>query len=181
MQMRRLNGDVRLDRIRHALYLLNVERNSDVVEMTSYAPLLAREGHIQWNPDMVYFNDTEIKPTICYEIQKLFGTHAGTRYFSSDTSFGSQDKEVQKRFGVSVMKDDSGRTFIKVANVLPVSVKADVDIKAICSGEVSVSSKCISGKPEETGLKAVDGPSFKTAGNLSVEVPAYSFTVFTLE
>ena len=30
-----------------ALYLTSVERNADVVTMTSYAPLLAKEGHTQ--------------------------------------------------------------------------------------------------------------------------------------
>ena len=34
-----------------ALYLTSVERNGDIVSMTSYAPLLAKEGHTQWNPD----------------------------------------------------------------------------------------------------------------------------------
>jgi hypothetical protein len=35
-----------------ALYLTAVERNGDVVSMTSYAPLLAKEGHTQWNPNL---------------------------------------------------------------------------------------------------------------------------------
>ena len=47
-----------------ALYLTSVERNADVVTMTSYAPLLAKEGHTQWNPDLIYFNNTEVKPTV---------------------------------------------------------------------------------------------------------------------
>ena len=37
------------------------ERNGDVVHMTSYAPLLAKEGHTQWNPDLIYFNNREEK------------------------------------------------------------------------------------------------------------------------
>jgi len=43
-----------------------VERNGDVVEMTSYAPLLAKDGHTQWNPDLIYFNNTEVRPTVGY-------------------------------------------------------------------------------------------------------------------
>ena len=46
-----------------AIHLTNVERNADVVVMSSYAPLLAKEGHTQWNPDLIYFNNTEVKPT----------------------------------------------------------------------------------------------------------------------
>ena len=47
-----------------ALYLTSVERNGDIVSMTSYAPLLAKEGHTQWNPDLIYFNNREVKPTV---------------------------------------------------------------------------------------------------------------------
>ena len=49
-----------------ALFLTSVERNADVVTMTSYAPLLAKEGYIRWNPDLIYFNNKEVKPTVDY-------------------------------------------------------------------------------------------------------------------
>ena len=52
-----------------ALFLTSVERNGDVVSMTSYAPLLAKEGHTQWRPDLIYFNNTEVKPTVDYYVQ----------------------------------------------------------------------------------------------------------------
>ena len=38
-----------------ALYLTSIERNADIVTMTSYAPLLAKEGRTQWNTDLIYF------------------------------------------------------------------------------------------------------------------------------
>jgi hypothetical protein len=47
-----------------ALYLTSIERNGDLVQMSSYAPLLAKEGHTNWNPDLIYFNNKEVKPTI---------------------------------------------------------------------------------------------------------------------
>ena len=56
-----------------------MERNADVVEMTSYAPLLTREGHTQWNPDLIYFNNTEVKPTVGYYTQQMYGQNAGTQ------------------------------------------------------------------------------------------------------
>ena len=60
-----------------ALYLTSLERNGDVVHMTSYAPLLAKERHTQWNPDLIYFNNREVKPTTGYYVQKLYGQNAG--------------------------------------------------------------------------------------------------------
>ena len=50
-----------------ALYLTDVERNGDVVEMTSYAPLLAKEGHevrlplphfLSWQTSILQYNQT---------------------------------------------------------------------------------------------------------------------------
>ena len=63
-----------------ALYLTSIERNGDVVLMTSYAPLLAKEGHTNWNPDLIYFNNNEVKPTVDYFVQQLYGQHSGTHY-----------------------------------------------------------------------------------------------------
>ena len=60
-----------------ALFLTSVERNGDVVAMTSYAPLLAKEGYIQWNPDLIYFNNKEVKPTVEYYVQQMYGQNSG--------------------------------------------------------------------------------------------------------
>ena len=57
---------------REALYLTAVERNGDMVLMTSYAPLLAKEGYTQWNPDLIYFNNKEVKPSVGYYTQLLY-------------------------------------------------------------------------------------------------------------
>ena len=38
-----------------AIHLTTLERNGDVVVMASYAPLFAREGFTQWNPNLIYF------------------------------------------------------------------------------------------------------------------------------
>lgn len=60
-----------------ALYLTAVERKGDVVSMTSYAPLLAKKDRTQWNPDLIYFDNTEVKPTVGYYVQKMYGLNAG--------------------------------------------------------------------------------------------------------
>ncbi|MGV2541790.1 alpha-N-arabinofuranosidase, partial [Bacillus pumilus] len=57
-----------------AMHLCALERNGDVVAMSSYAPLLCKEGHANWNPDMIYFNnDTITALTPSYETQRLWG------------------------------------------------------------------------------------------------------------
>ena len=46
-----------IDALAEGLYLLHVERNGDIVCMTSYAPLFARKNATNWNPDLIYFDN----------------------------------------------------------------------------------------------------------------------------
>ena len=73
-------GNLLENALAEALHINGLERNGDVVCMSSYAPLLAKEGHTQWNPDMIYFNNTEVKPTPNYYVQMMAGQNAGDEY-----------------------------------------------------------------------------------------------------
>jgi alpha-L-arabinofuranosidase len=55
-----------------AVMLSGVERNSDVVPMASYAPLLANVHAINWRPDLIYFDGTSSFGTPSYYVQKMF-------------------------------------------------------------------------------------------------------------
>lgn len=63
--------------IAEAAVCTSFERNGDVVHLASYAPLLARRGHTQWTPDMIYFTATDVYPSLNYTVQQLFMHHAG--------------------------------------------------------------------------------------------------------
>ena len=115
-----------------ALHLINVERNADVVSMTSYAPLLAKYGHTQWNPDMIYFNNTEVFPTIEYQVQKLFGQNSGDEYIASRIALSDSKNEVKKRVVSSLVRDrKTGDYILKLANLLPVAVKAKINLSRL--------------------------------------------------
>ena len=86
-----------------ALYLTAVERNGDVVAMASYAPLLAKDRHTQWNPDLIYFNNQEVKPTVGYYVQQMYGQNAGSEYIASSVTLDNAQDAVKKRIGVSVV------------------------------------------------------------------------------
>ena len=66
-----------------AAFLTGLERNADVVPFASYAPMLAKRGRTQWNPNLIYFTNTEVVPTINYFVQQLFSLHAGDRYLAA--------------------------------------------------------------------------------------------------
>ena len=66
-----------------AAWLTSLERNGDVVRFASFAPLLARIGRTQWNPNMIYFTNTTVVRTANHHVQALFGQNMGDRYLSS--------------------------------------------------------------------------------------------------
>jgi hypothetical protein len=60
-----------------AAYMIGLERRPEVVKLASYAPLLARVGHTQWVPDLIYFTADEVRPSASYHVQRMFGAERG--------------------------------------------------------------------------------------------------------
>ena len=163
-----------------ALYLTALERNGDVVHMSSYAPLLAKDGRTQWNPDLIYFNNREVRPTTGYYVQKLYGQHAGDHYIPSQVNLDNQDSRVKLRVGSSIVRDSkTGDVIVKLVNLLPVSIETDVRLPGMDGIQSSATRTVLAGAPEATPLPVTDtieaGTSFKQ------ELPAYSFTVIRLK
>ncbi len=69
-----------------AAYMTGLERNADVVKMASYAPLLANVDHVQWKPDMIWFDNDESWGSTSYEVQKLFMNNVGDRVVPTTVS-----------------------------------------------------------------------------------------------
>ena len=55
-----------------AAFMAGMERNSDVVTMSSYAPLFANVNNKAWNPDLIYFDAAKVCGTPSYYVQKMF-------------------------------------------------------------------------------------------------------------
>ena len=81
---------------------------------------------------LIYFNNTEVKPTVDYYVQKMYGQNAGSEYLPSTLTVDNRRHDVRSRVGVSVVKDgESGDLVVKLVNLLPVAVKADVEIPSL--------------------------------------------------
>lgn len=114
------------DALYEALYLLGIERNGDVVAMTSYAPLFAKKGHTGWNPDLIYFDNTGVYPTCSYYVQQMFGTTAGQYYYGDVVRFaGGGDKHQ----GAScVLNTEKGELYVKMVNASAEPKDVTVDL-----------------------------------------------------
>ena len=66
--------------IGEAAFMTGLERNSDVVIMASYAPLLVNLNHRAWNPDLINFDSSAWYGLPGYYVQKLFARNQGDVY-----------------------------------------------------------------------------------------------------
>ena len=141
-----------------ALYLCNIERNGDIVEMTSYAPLLAKEGHHNWNPDLIYFDNTSLQLTPSYHTQHLFGNHSGDRYISSQLTLepmGAAEQQLNLRSAASVVRDSkTGKKYLKLVNALPRELSITVDGITIPADAKVVG---FSGQPKDQTVTVTSG------------------------
>jgi len=60
-----------------AAYMTGLERNADVVVMSSYAPLFAHEERWQWRPNLIWCDNLQSYGTPNYYVQQLFSLNRG--------------------------------------------------------------------------------------------------------
>ena len=169
-----------------AAYLTNVERNADVVVMSSYAPLLAKEGHISWNPDLIYFNNKEVKPTANYYVQRAFGQNSGDEYMYADLQVNGGN-EVRERLDYSVVKDNqTGDLIIKVVSLLPKASKMNINLgEEALKGYNHMATQTlmsIDSQPDrqrEWGTNTVF--PINVDSQFILDVPPYSFSVIRIK
>ena len=123
-----------IDALAEGLYLLHVERNGDIVSMTSYAPLFARRDNTNWNPDMIYFDNERAYLTCSYYVQQLFGQSAGQYYYGDCVTFEGDAKGVcqpteNTHYGQSVVLNVKTRQlFVKLINATGENKTANINL-----------------------------------------------------
>ncbi|MDL2208391.1 carbohydrate binding domain-containing protein [Parabacteroides sp. OttesenSCG-928-O15] len=164
-----------------ALHLINVERNADIVAMTSYAPLLGKEGHTQWNPDLIYFTNTEIKPSVGYFVQKLFGVHSGNEYLTSQVKMSNNRQDIRKRVATSFVIDQATNDLIiKIVNLLPVAVPSTIDLSGMEPAGNQAAVYVLQGDPEDRDARPKES-TIEVSEQFDYQLPAYSFSVIRLK
>ena len=63
--------------IGEAAFMTGLERNSDIVVMASYAPLLVNLNHRAWNPDLINFDSARWYGLPSYYVQQMFSQNRG--------------------------------------------------------------------------------------------------------
>ncbi|HCE45179.1 MAG TPA: alpha-N-arabinofuranosidase [Lentisphaeria bacterium] len=171
--------------IAEAAYLTGLERNGDVIQFASYAPLLARKGHTNWNPNLIYFAKTEVFPAINYHVQKLFSMNSGDTCFPVSASSAEDAPDL----AVSAVSDSStGDMIIKIVNGAGAVRKISVEISGIGKFSGKAMKTVLAGddplvvNDHESKTKILPQASSISIGSSFVyDAPAYSLTIFRME
>ena len=70
-----------------AAFIMGMERNSDVVKMSSYAPLFENENRRDWPCNLIHINSSEVYGRASYYVQQMAAEHRPTyNVFVSETT-----------------------------------------------------------------------------------------------
>lgn len=110
-----------------AAFMTGLERNGDVVEMASYAPLFGHVDGWQWSPDLIWVDNLKVYGTPSYQVQKLYATNKGT----SIIPIKREGKPVAGRdslYASAVYDDFSQQLVLKVVNYNSKPIKVSLDV-----------------------------------------------------
>ena len=159
--------------------MTGMERNSDIVRMSSYAPLFAYVGYTQWNPDLIGFDQLTSFGSTSYWVQQMFARNVGDRVLPV-TASGSG------LYCSATIDSRSGRVFLKIVNPADQSVACQLTFSG--SGAPLAHLEVLS-DPDPTAGNTLADPAAVTPGRaalpgsdgvFSYSAPANSLTVVTL-
>jgi alpha-N-arabinofuranosidase len=97
--------------VAEAAFLIGIERNSDVVSMVSYAPLLLNTNDRGWIPDAIVFNSYQSYGTPSYWIQRLFTESSGATLLNSTLQTSSTAIVAST---IKYKNSQDGKTYLRV-------------------------------------------------------------------
>lgn len=169
-----------------AAFMTGLERNADVVTMTSYAPLFAHADGWQWTPDLIWFNNLQSYATPNYYVQKLFSNNKGTDLIKIYEN-GNAVKGQNQLFASAVKDGKNKEVIVKIVNTDSQEKSIEINAKNIKLGSkltkttLTASQLSSENNFEKESIKPFEENSVIKKGKFSVEIPANSFVVLKIK
>lgn len=174
-----------------AQFMTGLERNADLVQMATYAPLFAHVEGWQWRPDAIWYDNLESFKTCSYYVQQMYATHKGDRVLPL-TMHGKAVAGDEDQHGLSAcasLDSANSNIYVKVANVSDAPQPVTLNIQGVKRSFTSVTTLTLHAD-EPTAENTIAAPTqvvpvaadFPVSGNkIEVTIPAKSFVVYTLK
>jgi len=111
-----------------AAFLTGIERNADLVTMTSYAPLMAHTDAWQWKTDLIWFNNLMAYGTPSYYVQKMFGQNPGTKTLKTQLN-GEKAIGQNELYASAVVDENKNEVIVKLVNTATTSQRISLQIE----------------------------------------------------
>ena len=113
-----------------AAFMTGLERNADVVNMASYAPLFAHVDGWEWTPDLIWFDNLNSYGTADYYVQKLFSNNKGSQLIpilQNNEIIAGQDSV----YASAAIDKSSNDIILKIVNTDDKEQKRDIVIDGV--------------------------------------------------
>ena len=111
-----------------AAFITGLERNADVVVMSSYAPLFGHVDAWQWTPNLIWFDNLRSYGTPSYYVQKMFATNRGSRVLPIENASPGL-------YASASVDERTGEVILKLVN----SDSTNKDVRIVLAGATRVS------------------------------------------
>ena len=171
-----------------AAFMTGLERNADVVNMASYAPLFAHVDGWQWSPDLIWVNNLKAFGTPNYYVQKLFSLNKGNHTVPvtmNNAVINGQDS----LYASAVTEDSSKVVIVKLVNASASTQAISFDLTGI-KRIASPATFTFMQSNDLAAVNSLDAPfhispkEIKVNGskkNISVSILPYSFNVIRVK
>ncbi|XP_072966774.1 alpha-L-arabinofuranosidase 1-like [Typha angustifolia] len=171
-------------------FLIGLEKNSDIVEMASYAPLFVNTNDRRWNPDAIVFNSWQQYGTPSYWVQQFFKESSGATIHPTTIWPNDSGSLVASAITWKSSIDNSNYLKIKIVNFGRTTVNLKISVAGLHYGVNSLGSS----RTVLTSSNVMDENSFREPNKvvprqtalsnadteMDVVIPPHSFTSFDL-
>jgi alpha-N-arabinofuranosidase len=128
-----------------AVFMAAMERNSDLIKMQCYAPLLVNvnPGARQWRPDLIGYDAISAFGSPSYYAIQMFSRNTGDDILSTQGS----ETSIQ---GSATRDSRTGEIIVKLVNPQPAAEQLNLQIKGVASLASKGSAITLAGNPEDT-------------------------------
>lgn len=174
-----------------AAFMTDLERNADVVEMATYAPLFAHVEGWQWRPDAIWYDNLRKFNSCSYYVQQLYSLNKGTNVIPltmNGKPVAGNDGQ-NGLFASAVVDKNTNEVIIKVANTGDKAQDVALNLKGMKKGEhkaelISLHSDNLDAEntlDEPTKIVPQSSAITVAAPSHSISVPARTFYVIKIK
>ena len=153
-------------------FMAAMERNSDLIKMQCYAPLLVNvnPGGRQWRPNLIGYDALSAYGSPSYYAIQMFSRNLGDVILSTTSS----ETSVQ---GCATRDSRTGEIFLKLVNPATNSVAIKIEINGITSLASKATAITLAGNPDDSNSMTQPKKVFPITKNVRGVKPGFTYAL----